>query len=104
MAQGETPLTLPQYDRMAAQLEAMSATIRARPDMNHHFAERLAILAAQMRENIFEEHPEVEGLSCEIKLEPPRISADAVAAGTSDPMGGKPSASKTPGDWPEGSR
>jgi hypothetical protein len=55
---------------MATDLEAMAAAIRARPDMNHHFAARLAILVAQMREDIFEQHPEVEGLSCEIKPEP----------------------------------
>jgi hypothetical protein len=33
---------------MAKDLEAMSQAIRLRPEMNHHFAERLALLAKQM--------------------------------------------------------
>lgn len=67
MTKKEKPVTLEQYERMAGELEVMSATIRARPEMNYHFAERLAILAAQMREDIFKEHPGVEGLSCAVK-------------------------------------
>jgi hypothetical protein len=45
------PLSIPQYERMAAELEVMSGMIRARPEMNHHFAERLATLAKEMRED-----------------------------------------------------
>ena len=70
MPQGEKPLTLPEYDRMASDLEAMAAAIRARPEMNHHFAARLAILVAQMREDIFDRHPGIEGSSCAVKPEP----------------------------------
>jgi hypothetical protein len=67
MHQSEKPLTIPEYDKFATELDIMAATIRARPEMNHHFAERLAILAAQMREDIFELHPEIEGRSCTLK-------------------------------------
>ena len=67
MTQGEKPLTLPQYDRFATELEIMAAAIKARPEMNHHFAARLAILAAQMREDIFEQHPGIVGTSCAIE-------------------------------------
>lgn len=51
------PFTVPEYDKMADQLETMSTGIRARPEMNHHFAERLALLAKQMREDCLREHP-----------------------------------------------
>lgn len=47
-----------EYERMATELETMSRTIRARPEMNHHFAERLALLATQMREDSIRAHPE----------------------------------------------
>ncbi|HWA88740.1 MAG TPA: hypothetical protein VG889_01810 [Rhizomicrobium sp.] len=36
---------------MSAELEAMARLIRDRPEMNHHFAERLELLARQMRED-----------------------------------------------------
>ncbi|MGZ5932182.1 MAG: hypothetical protein ACXWLZ_10315 [Rhizomicrobium sp.] len=42
---------------MALELEVMSKTIRARPEMNHHFAERLALIAKQMREDNLRIHP-----------------------------------------------
>jgi hypothetical protein len=67
MSKSEKRLTLPEYDRMAGDLEAMAAAIRTRPEVNHHFAARLAILAAQMRENIFAEHPGIEGSCCAVK-------------------------------------
>ncbi|MGZ5939832.1 MAG: hypothetical protein ACXWLC_00160 [Rhizomicrobium sp.] len=51
------PLTQEEYDRMALELEVMSKTIRARPEMNHHFAERLALIAKQMREDNLRIHP-----------------------------------------------
>jgi hypothetical protein len=51
------PLSESQYDRMASELQTMSDSIRARPEMNHHFAERLALLAQQMREDCRREHP-----------------------------------------------
>jgi truncated hemoglobin YjbI len=54
---GEKALTEAEYDRMAKDLEAMSQTIRLRPEMNHHFAERLALLAKQMREDSVRAHP-----------------------------------------------
>ena len=67
MPQAEKPLTIPQYDKFASELEAMAAAIKARPEMNHHFAVRLAILAAQMREDMFEQHPAIAGTSCAIE-------------------------------------
>ena len=51
------PLTTHEYNRMAGELQIMSDSIRARPEMNHHFAERLALLAKQMREDCIREHP-----------------------------------------------
>lgn len=69
MPQSEKTLSLPLYDEFATELETMAAVIKARPEMNHHFAARLAILAAQMREDIFEQHPEIEGTSCAVKPE-----------------------------------
>jgi hypothetical protein len=68
--QREKPLSLPQYDQFATELEAMAAAIKARPEMNHHFAAQLAILAAQMREDIFEHHRGVEGTSCAVMPKP----------------------------------
>jgi hypothetical protein len=64
LAHAEPPLTIPQYDKFATELDIMAAAIKARPEMNHHFAARLAILAAQMREDMFEQHPGIEGTSC----------------------------------------
>lgn len=56
----KTPLSVPQYERMANDLQAMSDAIRARPEMNHHFAERLAVLSKEMREDEARAHPETE--------------------------------------------
>jgi hypothetical protein len=67
MAKKEKPVTLEQYERMAGELEVMSASIRAQPEVDFDLADRLTILAAQMREDIFEEHPGVEGLSSAVK-------------------------------------
>ena len=53
----EKAFTEAEYDRMAKDLEAMSQAIRLRPEMNHHFAERLALLAKQMREDSIRVHP-----------------------------------------------
>jgi hypothetical protein len=53
----EEPFTAAEYDRMATELESMASAIRARPEMNHHFAERLALLARQMREDLMRVHP-----------------------------------------------
>jgi hypothetical protein len=47
----QEPLSAPQYERMARDLQAMSEMIRSRPEMNHHFAERLADLSKEMRED-----------------------------------------------------
>lgn len=57
MSLSAPPLTVHEYDRMASELQIMSDSIRARPEMNHHFAERLALLAKQMREDCVREHP-----------------------------------------------
>jgi hypothetical protein len=55
---GAAPLTVPQYERMASDLQAMSDAIRAHPEMDHHFAERLAVLSKEMREDEARAHPE----------------------------------------------
>jgi hypothetical protein len=52
------PLSQPQYEKMADELQTMSDAIRARPEMNHHFAERLATLAREMREDEERVYPE----------------------------------------------
>ena len=52
------PLTVPQYERMANDLKAMSEQIRQRPEMNHHFAERLAALSKEMREDEARVYPD----------------------------------------------
>jgi hypothetical protein len=57
MAEGKKPFTEAEYDRMACELEEMSAAIQARPEMNHHFAERLALLAKQMCEDSIRVYP-----------------------------------------------
>jgi len=59
MSQETTPLTAREYARMANELEALAATIKAHPEMNHHFAERLALIARQMREDIVRIFPEI---------------------------------------------
>jgi hypothetical protein len=43
---------------MQETLQGLSDDIRARPEMNHHFAERLALLAKQMGEDSLRAHPE----------------------------------------------
>jgi truncated hemoglobin YjbI len=57
MSESRTPLTKEEYERMAKELEVMSDKIRSHPEMNHHFAERLALLAKQMREDLIRVHP-----------------------------------------------
>jgi len=52
------PLTIPQYEEMAAELQKMSDMIRARPEMDHNFAERLATLSREMREDEARVHPQ----------------------------------------------
>lgn len=46
-----TTLAATEYLRMAEELEAMAAAIAQSPGSNHHFAERLQLLARQMRED-----------------------------------------------------
>lgn len=53
------PLSVPQYERMAQDLQVMSDMIRARPEMNHNFAERLETLSKEMREDELRAHPEI---------------------------------------------
>ena len=57
MTASEKPFTAEEYERLASELDTISASIRARPEMNHHFAERLALLAKQMREDGIRAHP-----------------------------------------------
>ncbi|MES2471577.1 MAG: hypothetical protein V4601_01925 [Pseudomonadota bacterium] len=56
---GKKPLSVPQYEQMASELQRMSDMIRARPEMNHHFAERLATLSREMREDEARVYPGV---------------------------------------------
>lgn len=56
---GKAPLSPPQYERMANDLQMMSDMIRARPEMNHHFADRLAVLATEMREDEARVYPDL---------------------------------------------
>lgn len=53
------PLSVPQYEQMANELHKMSEVIQARPEMNHHFAERLETLSKEMREDEVRAHPEI---------------------------------------------
>jgi hypothetical protein len=55
----KAPFSVGQYERMAGELQKMSEMIRARPEMNHHFADRLAVLAREMREDEARVHPEM---------------------------------------------
>ena len=57
MPDNKKMLTAEEYGKMADELDAMAAVIRARPRMNHHFAERLALLAKQMREDANSNYP-----------------------------------------------
>jgi hypothetical protein len=57
MPRAEKALQEAEYERMAKELETMAETIRARPEVNHHFAERLALLAKQMREDAIRIYP-----------------------------------------------
>jgi hypothetical protein len=59
MGQVKPPFSLAEYTRMAADLETMSDAIRARPDMDHDFANRLAHLANEMRSDCLRAHPPV---------------------------------------------
>ncbi len=52
------PLSAPRYERMAEELQKMSEEIRQRPEMNHHFAERLATLSKEMREDEARVYPD----------------------------------------------
>ena len=56
------PLTVPQYERMANDLQAMSEQIRQRPEMNHHFADRLETLSKEMRADEARVYPDVAKL------------------------------------------
>ena len=55
---GKKALTAPQYERMATVLQDMSEQIRLRPDMNHHFADRLKKLSEEMREDEARVYPD----------------------------------------------
>ena len=52
------PRSIPQYERMANDLQIMSDMIRARSEMNHHFADRLVTLSKEIREDDARTHPE----------------------------------------------
>ncbi len=56
---GKSPLSPSQYERMAHELQVMSDMIRTRPEMNHHFADRLAILAKEMRQDEGRVYPDL---------------------------------------------
>ena len=54
----KNPLTAPQYERMANDLQKMSEQIRQRPEMDHNFANRLETLAKEMREDQHRVYPD----------------------------------------------
>jgi hypothetical protein len=58
MKKNTKSLTVGEYERMAAELETLSATIRMHPEMNSHFADRLALIAKQMREDMVRLFPD----------------------------------------------
>jgi hypothetical protein len=49
--QRDKELSARDYERMARELESMAETVRAQPEINHHFADRLLLLAKEMRAN-----------------------------------------------------
>jgi hypothetical protein len=51
MAANPPALTAAEYLRMAEELATMATAIAQNPRINHHFAERLLLLAKQMRED-----------------------------------------------------
>lgn len=51
MSENSKKLDPVEYERMAQELEDMARTVRDHPEVNHHFAERLELLARQMRED-----------------------------------------------------
>lgn len=51
MSSETPPLLSTEYERMAEELESMAEVIRTRPEINQHFAERLALLAKEMRDS-----------------------------------------------------
>jgi hypothetical protein len=51
MTTSKKALSEPDFAKMAKDLEIMAEAIRQRPEINHHFAERLTLLAKQMRED-----------------------------------------------------
>ncbi len=57
MPYAKTPLSIAEYTRMAVELESMSQSIRARPEMDHDFANRLGRLASEIREDCSRAHP-----------------------------------------------
>jgi hypothetical protein len=57
MPHTKQPFSLAEYSRMAAGLERMSDSIRAHPEMDHNFANRLATLASEMRQDCHRAHP-----------------------------------------------
>jgi hypothetical protein len=54
----QKPFSVPEYARMQNDLQTMSDAIRSHPEMNHRFAERLALLAKQMGEDSLRAHPQ----------------------------------------------
>ncbi len=57
MSDQKAPFSIHEYGRMAEVLEIMSGNIRQGPAMDHHFAERLATLAQEMRDDCSRVHP-----------------------------------------------
>lgn len=55
--------TAADYTRMADELEALAKTIRNHPEMNHHTAERLQALVAEMREDANSEYLRLRSVS-----------------------------------------
>ncbi len=57
MSKKSKVLSTVEYEHMASELETMARVLRGHPEMNHHFAERLELLAKQMREDMARVYP-----------------------------------------------
>jgi hypothetical protein len=51
MVDKKKPITKAEWEKISSGLESAASLIRARPEVNHHFADRLSLIAKQMRED-----------------------------------------------------
>jgi hypothetical protein len=57
MPHTKKPFSLAEYTLIAADLEVMADSIRARPEMDHDLANRLVRIAMEIREDCLRAHP-----------------------------------------------